>query len=200
MKLLGITGGSGAGKTTLLNAVADFGGTVIDCDAVYHRLLATDAELLGTIDAEFPGVVSGNVLDRRALGAIVFADVPKLEHLNAITHKFVDREVSKLIAAAEAQSVPLVGIDAIALIESGLSKRCDTVVAVVAPVDERVRRLMLREGISEEYALSRINAQKSDEWFIERADHVLYNTRTEKAFAETCNGFISGLLNSTETV
>jgi len=201
MKILGITGGSGAGKTTLLNAVAALGGQVIDCDAVYHRLLATNTELLNEINEEFPGVVKGNVLDRKALGVIVFADAFKLEKLTAITHKYVEREVTKLIDAALLSStVPLLAMDAIALIEVGLSERCDVVAAVVAPIDERVMRLMHREGISEEYALSRINAQKSDEWFIEHADVVLYNTRTESEFAKTCSGFISGLLNSTETV
>lgn len=200
VKILGITGGSGAGKTTLLNAVSAHGGTVIDCDAVYHRLLATDAELLVEISAAFHGVVTSGILDRKALGAIVFADASRLEQLTEITHKYVDREVSKLISEAFSNSkTRLLAVDAIALIEIGFAARCDVVAAIVAPVDKRVRWLIQREGISEEYALSRINAQKPDEWFIEHADIVLYNTRTESEFVETCNGFISGLLNSTET-
>ena len=72
--IIGITGGTGCGKTTALDAVRKLGGTVIDCDAVYHRLLQTDKKMLAAIEARFPGVVEDGQLNRKKLGAIVFAD------------------------------------------------------------------------------------------------------------------------------
>ena len=77
-------------------------------------------------------------------------------------------------------------IDAIGLFESGLAEECDLTAAVVADPERRLRRLMARDGITEEYARARIAAQKSAEWFAERADLVLENNGTEEKFAQIC--------------
>jgi dephospho-CoA kinase len=190
--IIGITGGSGAGKTTLLNALKQHGAAIIDCDEVYHHLLRSNAELFAELNAAFPGTVSNGEIDRKALGAIVFMDSKKLLRLNEITHRYVDTEISKLINAAVE---PHIAIDAIALVELGFALRCDHVIAVCAPVEARIQRLIKREGISEEYALKRINAQKNDEWFESHADIVLYNNGTEYEFTLKCNDLLDGLLN-----
>ena len=85
--IIGITGGTGCGKTTLLNVIAEAGGLILDCDAIYHELLQRDDALLNAIEARFPGVVEYGALNRKKLGAIVFADEKALLDLNAITHK-----------------------------------------------------------------------------------------------------------------
>ena len=85
MYIIGITGPTGAGKTTALRVLEEMGGKVIDCDAVYHRLLQTDGELLGRIEAAFPGVVQNYVLDRKALGSRVYADQAALKRLTDLT-------------------------------------------------------------------------------------------------------------------
>ena len=72
--ILGITGGTGCGKTTLLNVIAEKGGLILDCDAVYHQLLTRDDRLLQAIEARFPGTVIDGKLDRKKLGPIVFSD------------------------------------------------------------------------------------------------------------------------------
>src|SRR5699024_10558192 len=82
--ILGITGGSGCGKTTALQAAGDLGGLILDCDAVYHRLLACSPALLDAISSRFPGVVSDGRLDRKKLGRIVFSDGNALQALNQI--------------------------------------------------------------------------------------------------------------------
>ncbi|MDR2605995.1 MAG: dephospho-CoA kinase, partial [Oscillospiraceae bacterium] len=76
--IIGITGGSGAGKTTLLNAFKRRGAAVIDCDEVYHNLLRENGELIAELTANFPGIAAEHGIDRKALGAIVFADSEKL--------------------------------------------------------------------------------------------------------------------------
>ena len=152
--IIGITGGTGCGKTTLLNLIADMGGLIIDCDAVYHRLLRTDAAMLAAIDAAFPGTVVSGELDRKALGRIVFADKDALLSLNAITHSAVKEEVLRLLSPMP----DLAAIDAIGLFEGGLAELCDVTVAVTAPEEIRVQRLIARDGISEEYARSRIRS------------------------------------------
>ena len=191
MKILGITGGSGCGKTTLLGRVEAMGGCVIDCDAVYHRLLDSDRQMIAAIDARFPGVVSGGVLDRKKLGKVVFGDKNALAALNCLVHPFVDREVRRLLEEARNQGCALAAIDAVALIESGLGDLCDLTVAVTAPAEDRVRRLMAREGLTEDYARLRLSAQKTDEAFAAQCGTVLNNDYpTAEAFAAACDTFL----------
>ena len=184
--ILGITGGTGSGKTTLLQEIRARGGQILDCDAIYHELLKRDDGLLKAIEARFPGVVDGGALQRKKLGAIVFSDPAALADLNAITHSAVKAEVCRRLPDAPG----LAAIDAIALFEGGLGPLCHVTVAVTAPEEERIRRLMERDGISREYAASRIRAQKSDAFFKERCDHVLVNDGTREQFRERCAAFL----------
>ena len=186
MFVIGITGGTGTGKTTALEVVRELGGAVIDCDEVYHGLLATDKALLEAIEEAFPGTVEDGVLQRKKLGQIVFGDEEKLLKLNGITHGFVKKAVDKRLAEARPEGRTLAAVDAIALIEGGLGELCQATVAVTAPEETRVRRLMAREGITEEYARARIRAQKSEDWFRQHCTVTLVNDAGREEFAEKC--------------
>ena len=192
--VIGITGGSGSGKTTLLNIIRQQGGLVLDCDAIYHDLLRSDTAMLEAIELRFPGTVCDGLLDRKKLGSIVFADEKALLDLNAITHTAVKQEVLRRLADAPA----LVAIDAIGLFEGGLAALCHTTVAITAPEEIRIVRLMNREGISREYAQKRIAAQKPDAWFREKCQYVLENDSTLDAFATKCLAFLReiGIINA----
>ena len=187
--IIGITGGTGCGKTTALSAIKELGGKVLDCDAIYHDLLKTDKELLCAIENAFPGVVEQGVLNRKKLGAIVFGNQDALETLNAITHT----RVTQVILKALEEKSDLVAIDAIALFESGLAALCDITVAITAPEDVRIQRIMARDNISYDYAKSRIDAQASQEEFSRRCDHTLCNDNTEAAFKAKCLAFFKEL-------
>ena len=185
--IIGITGGTGCGKTTALQAFGELGGIVLDCDAIYHRLLATDCALLSAIESRFPGVAEDGVLDRKKLGNIVFADKIALNDLNKITHSAVKNEVLRRLQCAPA----LAAIDAIALFEGNLSSLCDVTVAVTAPKEARIARLMQRDGISEEYARKRIEAQPSNADFAALCHHTLENNGDICAFRSKCLAFLS---------
>lgn len=184
--IIGITGGTGCGKTTLLNVIAEKGGLILDCDAIYHQLLAADRNLLNAIEARFPGTVENGILQRKKLGAIVFSDEKALKALNKITHGAIKAEVLRRLA----HKPQLAAIDAIGLFEGGLAALCDVTVAVTAPEEVRIQRLMLRDSISEDYARSRIAAQHDEAWFRERCDHILENAGTEPEFREKCLAFL----------
>lgn len=184
--IIGITGPSGSGKTTLLEMIAQLGGLVLDCDEIYHRLLETDKALLSAIDVRFPGCVEQGALQRKKLGALVFGDKRQLEALNEITHGAVKAEVLRKLE----EKPTLAAIDAIGLFESGLNELCQLTVAVTAPESARITRLMERDGISEEYARSRLAAQPADSDFAKRCDYVLINDTTPEAFREKCLAFL----------
>lgn len=188
--IIGITGGTGCGKTTALEVIAQLGGMILDCDAIYHDLLRTNRDLLGQIAARFPGTVAEGQLLRKKLGQVVFSDPQALSDLNGITHRFVCQAVEETLKTKP----PLAAIDAIALVESGLSRLCDVTVAVTAPVDVRVARLMVRDRIPESYARARIAAQPSEDFFRTHCDYVLENNGTAQEFREKCLAFFSGLV------
>ncbi len=192
MTVIGITGPTGAGKTTLLREVEKLGGGVIDCDAVYHELLERDAALQDGLEQAFgPLRNESGAIDRKKLGAVVFRDPEKLETLNAIAWEAVVARTGALVEEYRAQGSALVAIDAIALLESPLRELCQLTVAVLAPTEVRVRRVMAREGISEEYAWARVKAQKPDGYFVENCDHVLVNDcETAEEFAQKAQEFL----------
>lgn len=187
--IIGITGISGSGKTTLLQLIEQAGGTVLDCDAIYHRLLQTDAALLQAIENRFPGTVQNGILDRKALGTLVFSDEQALADLNKLTHCAVRQKVISLLPSPPA----LAAIDAIGLFEGDLAGLCDVTVAVTAPEDARIARLMARDKIDRAYAQKRIRAQKSDEWYRQQCSHTLENNATAEEFRHKCLAFLQGL-------
>lgn len=194
--ILGITGGTGCGKTTLLNLLRRREALVLDCDEIYHRMLQEDKALLASLESHFPQAFSQGVFQRKKLGQIVFADPEALSQLNAITHAAICQEVKRQLQTAPA----LAAIDAIALFESGLNQLCDFTVAVTAPIEERVKRLMARDGISESYARSRIAAQHEEEWFRKKCDHVLINDSSRQVFEKKCIAFLDskGIIDFSE--
>ena len=193
--IVGLTGGTGAGKTSALAALEDLGGTVLDCDAVYHQMLRTDPALREAITAAFgPVFCPDGSLDRQKLGTLVFSDHAALDRLNAIVYEYLPPELLR-----RAQGHTLVGLDAISLMESGLGRLCACTVAVLAPAEDRVRRIMVRDGISEDYARLRISAQQPDAFYRERCSHILENNCTTPAqFREQARIFFRSMLREIE--
>ena len=201
MKIIGITGPTGAGKTTALRAVTDLGGCVIDCDQVYHQLLEESAPMRNELTERFgSGILdSEQRLDRKKLGALVFQDKALLTDLNTITHRYVRQRVEELLRTAQAEGRPLAAVDAIALIESGLGTLCDAVVGILAPPEVRVRRIMARDGISEDYARSRVAAQKNDSYYRKHCALVLENRAgSSKEFEALIREFFEDFLEDME--
>ena len=189
MTIIGITGGTGCGKTTALMELESLGALILDCDAIYHELLESSAELLAEIDAAFPGVVRCGKLERKALGAVVFQDADALRQLNRITHRHVDREVTRRLREHAMAGGSLAAVDAIELISSGISKRCTTTVAIVADEERRIERIMARDGIDRAYAEMRVRAQRPASYFVENCDHALWNNADQASFQKTCRQF-----------
>lgn len=198
MTILGITGPTGAGKTTLLREVERLGGAVIDCDAVYHEMLERDTALQLALEAAFgPLRDEAGAIDRKKLGRVVFHDPAQLERLNAIVQGAVVERTRALIEMYREEGKQLLAVDAIALLESPLKELCQLTLAVLAPAEVRVKRIMAREGISEDYARSRVSAQRPEEYFSQNCDHTLINDCPSAGeFSQKAREFLKEVLSS----
>lgn len=196
LTVIGITGGTGCGKTTALRELESMGALVIDCDALYHEMLEENTQMLSEIDRVFPGTVVDGKLDRKALGATVFSNESALTDLNSITHHYISVEVEKKLREWAMQGGKIAAVDAIALLESGLGKRCKAVIGIVAEKTIRIERIMKRDGISYEYALMRVAAQYPNEYFEQKCEYVLRNNGTENEFKRECKKLFKEVLKN----
>ena len=194
MTVIGITGPTGSGKTTALTALERLGFQVVDCDALYYQLLARDQNLRQGIREAFGQVfLPDGQLDRRTLGDIVFGNPAALDKLNALVYPAVSSAVKQKIENCTKKGLV---IDAINLIESGLGDLCDWTVALTAAPDVRMKRIMARDGISEERAKARIAAQKPDKFYRRNCTFLLENRAGSKAeFDQLIYSFFADLTN-----
>lgn len=183
LKVLGLCGGSGAGKGIASLCFKKMGIKIIDTDSIYHQLTSCDTPCLREIGNAFgQDVISNNTLNRRMLANIVFASQEKLLLLNNITHKHILNVVKTEIATAKKQSYKGVVIDAPVLFESGFDQECDFTLCICSTTENRIERIIKRDGISKENALKRINAQKSNSWLKENCDYSIDNDSSVEDF------------------
>lgn len=183
--ILGLTGPSGAGKGVVAQHLRDAHGFAwIDTDAVYHDLTKAPSACLDELTEAFgTGILQNGALHRPALAAIVFSPdaKDKLELLNQITHKHVLAVTAQRIEHARQNGARGAIIDAPLLFESGADATCTHTLAILADKETRKVRIMARDGLSEDAAQKRLDAQKPDAYFIEKADFIIENNGNVQA-------------------
>ncbi len=177
MKIIGLTGLTGAGKSTVAQKLMAYGCYHIDADKVARDVINNSETVKNKLKKHFGEDVinSDGTTNRPLLASRAFADTESTNALNEITHPAVTEEIKSIIKDMKQVGYRGVVIDAIALFESGEDTLCDFTVAVIAPKEIRLQRIMERDNITEEKALERINAQKDEKFFTEKADFVLWN-------------------------
>lgn len=178
MLVVGLTGQSGSGKTTVSEIFSKNGFHHVNCDLIARDVTSDGSQCLSDIVCEFSDAVlaSNNVLNRRALGSIVFSDRDKLNRLNEIIFPYIIRQLEDTITILKKENVSLVLLDAPTLFESGADKLCDIVVAVVADYQLRLNRIIERDSISQKEAENRLLSQHTTEFFIDNSDFVIDNS------------------------
>lgn len=177
MKIIGLTGLTGAGKSTVAQKLMAYGCYHIDADKVAREVINNNENVKNKLKERFGNDVINDdgTTNRPILASRAFADGQSTLDLNAITHPAVTDEIKSIIKDISEVGYRGIIIDAIALFESGEDALCDFTVAVVAPLDIRLERIMKRDNITEEKALERINAQKDESFLTSKADFVLWN-------------------------
>lgn len=173
MTLIGLCGPSGSGKTLVGGLFAMEGFAHIDCDKVVHEKLYKREDVRAAIAKHF-GVhlLTEEGVDRKALRDIVFGDGEKLSLLNSIIKDAITHEVLQAVEQADSEYVLL---DAPTLFEAGLDQKCDAVIAMIAPYNTCVERIMNRDGTDRATAELRLSRQKNEEFFRKHCQHILEN-------------------------
>lgn len=174
---VGLTGGIGSGKSTVARVFGVLGIPVFDADEESKRLLRGDPVVKNAVIAAFGAAVyPGGELDRAALAAIVFNDPEALQRLNAIAHPAVRK---RLGAWLDAQRSPYALVEAALLVDTGWYRSMDHLIVVTAAEPQRIKRVMARDGATEEEVRARMRHQVREEARSAVADAVIDNNGSE---------------------
>jgi phosphopantetheine adenylyltransferase/dephospho-CoA kinase len=178
MLKIGLTGGIGTGKSSVTEAFQSLGAAVINADLLGH-----DAYLPGTIGfeevvTEFGQEIVGSdgQIDRKKLGPIVFSDSSKMDRLNEIMHPLIRDLIDERLVSLESSHNKVAVVEAAILIEAGWKSLFDEIWVVISDREEVINRLGVRNGLSREDAVKRIDSQMSNNERIEHGDVVVENT------------------------
>jgi len=174
---VGITGGIGSGKTTVCEIFERLGVPVYYADKQAKYLMETDKKLREAIRQLFGDEAfdAENNLNRAFIAGIVFKDEEKLLALNALVHPAVKADYDSWNAILARKEYPYSLKEAALLVESGSYKDLDKLIVVSAPLEDRIKRVMARDNVSEEQVKARIDAQLPDAGKVKLADYVIDN-------------------------
>ena len=174
---IGVTGGIGSGKTSVCRVFNVLGIPVFSSDAVAREIMDSDHTIIDKVKSIVgKDVYSSGVLDRVELAGLIFNNANLLHEINKIVHPVVFDHFNQWVKTV---SAPYSIMEAAILIESGASKLVDRIITVVAPVEERIERVVSRNKLTREQVLDRIKNQVGDEEKIRLSDYVIYNSEHE---------------------
>ncbi|MBO5090448.1 MAG: dephospho-CoA kinase [Clostridia bacterium] len=176
--IVGLTGPTGAGKSSAATLCKSLGIKHIDCDIIARKATEKGEEgLLAVVKAFGDDILNNDgTLNRKALAEKAFKDKDSTALLNQTLLPIIKKMV---MAEIKDDNVLL---DAPTLFESGVNEICSKTVAVLSDKDLRLKRILARDNITTEQALLRINAGKSDDFYKEKCDFVIYNNSDENTF------------------
>ena len=174
---LGITGGIGSGKTSVCKVFEVLGIGVFSADREAQRIMDMDKAILSGINAiAGKDLYKDGNLDRSELASLIFNDNNILSKVNSLVHPAVFENFTKWILM---QSSPYVIMEAAILFESGGYGFVDRIVTVVAPVEQRIKRVIQRNKLSQEQVMDRMRNQMDDQERIKRSDFIIQNSENE---------------------
>ena len=184
--VIGLTGTTGAGKSEVSRLLRAWGCVVIDADELARRAVEPGTTAFLALVKRFSEEIlrEDGSLDRAVLAKKAFASQEDTKALNAIVHPAVIAMMQEQLQAARDRGDRVVVLDVPLLFQSGTDALCDTTVAVTASPDVRRSRIRERDGLTEEQANARMQAQPSEAYYTERATHVIENNADKQALQE----------------
>lgn len=177
MITFGLTGKTGAGKSTVADLLKEKGCYIIDGDVIARQITEKGSEVLPILQKAFGEDIldeNGGLL-RKKLAERAFSSKENTALLNSITHPVIKQRCADEMAKAESFGYKTALIDAAALLDSDCKDLCQKIIVVTAPEDIRLERVLARDSITKEQAMTRIKAQKSDEYYLSHADIIIRN-------------------------
>ena len=173
MKIVGLTGGIGSGKSTVLNEFKNLGIKTYNADNAAKTLIKTDRALIDSIKKVFGNnVYKKNKLDSKQLSKIVFENSDKLKVLNSIVHPVVSNDFDSFIKANDETYI----VKEVAIIfETKSENAYDKIILVRAPLEERIKRVLLRDDTSRYDVIKRIKNQVDESSIISKCDYIIDN-------------------------
>ena len=183
IRVVGLTGPTGAGKSTVATVWREHGIPVIDTDQLARKIVEPGTECLQQLVDAFSSVIirPDGSLDRAKLAEIAFSDADNAAKLNAITHPAILALTQQALEEAVDNGYEVAVVDAPLLFEAGFDAICDEIVAVIAPYDQRMHRIMTRDSITEDMAKRRMAAQQADDFYCRDGVTIIHNDGSEKA-------------------
>jgi dephospho-CoA kinase len=194
--VVGLVGRAGSGKSSVARALADEGAVVIEADRIGHEVTDGVAEVRSALAAEYgPSVYRADgTLDRRRVAERVFADAAARARLDALVHPhIVARLRARIDELRRSEFRGVVVLDAALLLDWGIERDCDAVIAVVAPEAEQIARLTRARGWTPDEARARLAAQRTNEAFAAAADVTIENTGTPEALEHAARRAVARL-------
>ena len=173
MKIVGLTGGIGSGKSSVLNQFKNLGINTYSADNAAKKLINSDKDLIKSIKNLFgDNIYENNILDSVKLSKIVFKDPYKLKSLNSIIHPAVAKDFESFIKTINGDYI----VKEVAIIfETNTEHNYNKIILVRAPLEERIKRVILRDNLSREDVMKRVNNQIDDSTIIDNWDYIIEN-------------------------
>lgn len=193
IRVIGLTGPTGAGKSLVAETFRAAGVPIVDADRVARRVTEPNTECLKTLCKAFGDEIlhDDGSLNRKKLAKRAFATPESAAQLNRITHPAIMAAIRQQLEGLADAGHPLAVLDAPLLYEAGADALCDRILAVTAPAEMRLARIMARDGLDREAATLRMNAQPSDEFYTRDGVTVLINDTTPEALAEKAQAIVA---------
>ena len=177
MKIIGLTGGIGSGKSTVLELFKILGVKTYSADESAKKLVNTDPNLINLIKSSFGNnIYDKGLLNTRKLSKIVFEDTEKLKLLNSIIHPAVARDFKLFLNSINEDYIVK---EAAIIFETKSENNYDKIIFIQSPLEIRIERVIMRDNISREEVMKRINNQLDENLIIDKCDYVIRNENKE---------------------
>lgn len=181
MKKIAITGGIGSGKSFICNIFKSLNVPIFDSDSFAKYLMISDIEIISSLKKEFgDDIYQDKFLNKPKLAEIIFKDKSALDKLNSIVHPIVRKKFKDWCDDVEMNINPIyVVFESAIVFESNLSEIFDCIITVYTDLEIRIGRAIIRDNVSREKILERINNQLSDQYKIDNSDFIIFNNEND---------------------